>query len=42
MTPEQVVAVLALLADLRLNVERLSVENAQLRQVIAEHKPAAE
>lgn len=35
MTPEQIVAILALLADMRLHVEALSKENAELNHQIA-------
>lgn len=37
MSPEQLVALLATIADLRITAERLRTENEQLRQVIAEH-----
>lgn len=41
MTAEQLLALLATIADLRITAERLQAENAQLRQVIAEHQPNA-
>lgn len=40
MTPQQVLALLALLADLQIAVDRLSTENEQLRQALAERPPA--
>lgn len=40
MNPEQVVAILAVIADLRLNAERLAAENAELRKILAERQPA--
>lgn len=39
MSPEQVVAILATIADLRLNAERLAAENAELRQALAAARP---
>lgn len=41
MSHEQCMALLATIADLRLNAERLAAENAELRAIIAE-RPAAE
>lgn len=35
MTPEQVVAILATIADLRIQAERLAAENDQLRRALA-------
>lgn len=35
MTAEQVLAILATIADLRLQAERLAAENEQLRQALA-------
>lgn len=42
MTAEQVLAILATIADLRLQAERLAAENAQLRQALAEAQPVPE
>lgn len=36
MSPEQIIAILATIADLRLQVESLAAENAQLRRTLAE------
>lgn len=39
MTAEQLLALLATIADLRITAERLQAENEQLRQIIAECRP---
>lgn len=38
MSPEQVVALLAILADQRLTIDHLAADNAQLRRALAEVK----